>query len=827
MNRRKFLTNSAKATLALDILHLRRALAFETTGQATVPQAPSEPVLPGTAPLTMQGDLAQQMVDGIHHFLMRRTEETPPERERLWQRDYKSVEDYQRSVLPNRERFRTMVGAIDPRVAPQTPELVAPALGSPEVAPGSGYKILAVRWPVFDPIVPGYGGLQAEGLLLQPAGAPVARVVAIPDADWTPEMLVGLAPGAPAAAQFARRLAENGCQVLVPVIINRDDTYSGLPGFAMTNEPHREWIFRMAFEVGRHIIGYEVQKVLAVVDWFASKTGAEALPIGVIGYGEGGLIALYSAALDLRIKTTLVCGYFQEREGLWQEPFYRDVWGLVREFGDAEVASLIAPRALIIEASRGPEMEGPPPATKVRMNLDGMAGQLMQGRRPAPGTPSLAQEHAHSACPNGRLITPPLDSVQREAERARKVFAALGAGEHLQLVESEGGKGEPGSDAALAALMRSLGARGPLRRPGAVPRDRRKSFDAQARLKSQFDQMVGYSQALAHKSSERRAEFWAKADSTSIERWQETTKFYRDYIWDEVIGRLPPPSLPMNPRTRLVYDEPKFKGYEVVLDVWPDVFAYGTLLIPKDLRAGERRPVVVCQHGLNGRTQDVADPKIDSHFYHHFGATLADEGFVTYSPQNPYIGDDHFRIIQRMAHPLKLALYSFILGQHQQMLDWLAQQPFVDPARIGYYGLSYGGRTAVRVPPLLPGYALSIASGEFSDTVWKTSDATSPFSFLLRVDYDDYEFNLANIANYSELASLMAPRPFMVERGHSDPTATDEWVASEYAKVKRFYDKMGIGDQTTIEFYTGGHTIHGVGTFEFLHRHLNFPKASG
>ncbi len=48
----------------------------------------------------------------------------------------------------------------------------------------------------------------------------------------------------------------------MPVLINRDDTFSGIPGIGMTNMPHREWIYRMAFEVGRHIIGYEVQKVL-------------------------------------------------------------------------------------------------------------------------------------------------------------------------------------------------------------------------------------------------------------------------------------------------------------------------------------------------------------------------------------------------------------------------------------------------------------------------------------------------------------------------------------------------------------------------------------
>jgi hypothetical protein len=79
------------------------------------------------------------------------------------------------------------------------------------------------------------------------------------------------------------------------------------------------------------------------------------------------------------------------------------------------------------------------------------------------------------------------------------------------------------------------------------------------------------------------------------------------------------------------------------------------------------------------------------------------------------------------------------------------------------------------------------------------------------------------VVNYGELANLMAPRPFMVERGHDDEVGMDEWISFEYAKVRRFYDKMGIADHTSIEFFNGPHTIHGVGTFDFLRRHLRWP----
>ena len=81
----------------------------------------------------------------------------------------------------------------------------------------------------------------------------------------------------------------------------------------MTNEPHREWIYRMAYEAGHHLIGFEVQAILAAVDWFASENKSRSLPVGIIGYGEGGLLALYSAAIDQRIDVSLVCLLYTSR----------------------------------------------------------------------------------------------------------------------------------------------------------------------------------------------------------------------------------------------------------------------------------------------------------------------------------------------------------------------------------------------------------------------------------------------------------------------------------------------------------------------------------
>ena len=149
-------------------------------------------------------------------------------------------------------------------------------------------------------------------------------------------------------------------------------------------------------------------------------------------------------------------------------------------------------------------------------------------------------------------------------------------------------------------------------------------------MRRQFDQLVNHTQAVIRRSPQLREQIWSRADASSPQAWMKTTKPLRDRIWTEVIGRLPDPTTPANPRTRLLFDEPKFKGYEVMLEVWPGVFAYGILLVPKNMPPGERRPVVVCQHGLEGRPRRWPIPKSIRMYYHRFAVQLAEEGFVTF-----------------------------------------------------------------------------------------------------------------------------------------------------------------------------------------------------
>jgi dienelactone hydrolase len=748
-------------------------LLLPTTGRAADPQP-----LPGTNPLTMRGDIASQMVDGIDRFLMKQIEKAAKERGRFWHRDFSSPEAYDKSIADNRARLAHILGVRDARPDKVEMELVATTDHAALIGKSDAFEAHAVRWPAF-------GDVHGEGLLLKPIGRePIADVIAIPDADQTPEMIAGLVDGVAPESQFARRLAESGCRVIVPVLLDRKTQKRLAPG--RTDGPelsNREYIYRSAYELGRHVIGYEVEKVLAAVDWCTRD--AKDRPVGVFGYGEGGMLAIYAAALDTRIKAAAVSGYFGRRERVWSEPIERNVFGLLERFGDAELASMVCPRGLVIEIANAPQVR-------------------ITGKGAGPGE-----------------LTDP-GGTSDEAAGA----AALIANEEWQKRQIRTGQagGPPGATQSLAALLRLLTGADVQVPARTTPPRRLLEIDPAPRQARQLHELDRHNQQVLSRSYDVRREYMKKLDFSSVEKYEQSAKAYREQLYNDVLGRFDEPLLPLNARTRKAYDTNKYTGYEVALDVFPDVFAYGILLLPKDLKEGEKRPVVVCQHGLEGRPQDTVEG--DSPYYHAFAARLCEQGFITFAPQNLYIFHDRFRVLGRKANPLGKTIWSIIIPQHQQVLNFLKTLPNVDAKRIAFYGLSYGGKTAMRVPAVLTDYCLSICSGDFNEWVVKNASTTLAMSYVFSPEYEIFEWDLGSTFNYAEMAALIAPRPFMVERGHFDGVSTDEWVAFEFAKVRRLYHgQLKLpDDRCQIEFFTGPHTIHGVGTFEFLHHHLNWEK---
>ncbi len=749
--------------------------------------------LPGTQLLQWDEEsLPDRMMDGAHRFIERKLNEARKQRSVHWKNHYASAAAYEDSLEPNRARLKTILGMVDTRV-PARMERFGDDANPALVAETNQYLVYQVRWAVLD-------GVDGHGLLVEPRHAAQASVVVLSDAEQTPEQLLGLADGLAPQEQWPRRLAENGFRLVLPVLINRQPLDTTDEAIRRTQQTHREWIYRQAFHMGRHVIGYEVQTALAAVEWLAALR-EPGKKLGVAGYGEGGFTALLAAALEPRIDAALISGAFHTRDEVWSEPIDRNVWNLFKEFGDAELASLILPRSLVLEYSR--------PAVFASS----------KGNLPSPTWNDFAAEvrriPGQDQILNGRKLA---DSISWFPQTEGKPLA-------------------PGSDEALHALSRALDG-GELRSlTDERPRELRQQFRAADRHATYFRQLEKHVQNLIRGSEHVRDRYFLYAAMPELAnnawstvqelpthasaRFIAAAEKFREQFHAEAMGRFDEPRLPFHARTAKIIETDRWVAYNVVLDVYPELFSWGVLLLPKDIRLGERRPVVVCQHGRNGLPRKTIDE--DATGYSNVAARLAERGFITFAPHNLYRGEDRYRWLDRKANNIGATLFSFIIAQHDQILRWLDSLPMVDGDRIAFYGLSYGGETAVRVPPVLPKYCLAICSGDFNQWTRKVAATDQPFSFMRTIEWEMPYWNLGHTFDYAEMAYLMIPRPFMVERGHLDRVGRDQWVAHEYGKVRWLYAQLGLADKTEIEFFQGGHSMRCEGTFRFLHKHLDWP----
>lgn len=743
--------------------------------------------LPNTTLLTAEGPLIERMLAGAERFLDAQLAATQEQRRVQWTELMQgSAADREARLADLRKRLQAIVGGDDPRLPPTPLQIVAPLEGPAAIAVGGGIQVHQVRWPVLE-------GYFAQGLAVVPEdGAPRATIILLPDADTRPEELAGLVKGGNPAAGLPLQLAAAGCRVIIPQMISRRMEVRG--GRAEITD--REYVYRATFVLGRHPLGLETQAVRAVVDGLRPETqqgAAEAkpgdAPIAVAGYGEGGLVALLAGAIDPRIDVVLASGVWGNRDALWSEPVSRNVFGLLSDFGDAPLACMIGPRPLIIEGAKGPELEI---ATK-------------------------------AAAP-GRLVSPSPEQIEAAAKATREIM-----GEPCDwLTVVEPADEAFGSPEACAALLKSLQIP---QKPLADRQSLRKQVaataqglpDAEAARQEQLRQIERLGGHWVRASRKVRSSMIDSLDTTSLDSYAASTAPLRERFEREVLGRFDQALLPPAVRSRLWQRNDKWTGWDVEMDVFPELIAGGILLVPNDAPKDEPRPVVVCVHGLEGTPEHTITDKLNP--YRGYAAELCERGFIVFCPQQPYRGGDDFRVLQRKANPLGKTLFSLIVPQHRQMIRWLQTLPQVDPDRIAFYGLSYGGKSAMRIPSVVTEYGPTICSGDYNEWVLKNVSTSDRFSYVWTGEYEIFEFNLAGTFSYAEMAALICPRPFMVERGHFDGVAEDRWVGFEYAPVRYLYAaRLKIPERTEIEWFPGPHAIFGTASYAFLHRHLEWPE---
>ncbi len=758
--------------------------------------------LENTLPIPTSFQPGEAVLSGAERFLKQETALAKKNRTNFWRPDFSSEAAYCSSIEPNRKELAKILGFVGTREPFSAMTIDATTASPAQLAQGHGYRVYAVQWPV-------EGTVFGEGLLLEPdREKPLAQVVAIPHTDQTPEMLAGLTEGIPLESQFARRLAENGCRVLIPTLVGRE-----LGQYGTATLPDREYLDRLGFPIGRPLIGYELEKIAAAIDWFSKQDPSGETKIGAFGYGDGGRLALYAAALDDRIDVACTSGYFDSRENLWQEPVDRNVFGLFKRFGDAELAAMVAPRALLVEASRGPE------------------GEIDPGSAGSPG----------------KLISPTKKNVHREFQRAQSFLGPWAGREYLQLIDGNEGNEqnqatEPfGSKRAINAFLDRLEPnRGETVFSIPLPVVNLSLDRHKTRRKRQIDQLQRQIISELAKAKTTRKAYWNRLDTKSVHGFETSSDQYRSELSEQVFGRFDLPLLPPNPKTKAILDQRSLTGHQVILDVFSDLITTGVLLVPKKIDANVKRPAIVIQAPVGVSPEKLLQP--GSTTYDGLAETLVKRGFVVFLTGNLTSDAKRFEALNRRASPLGKTALSILVPQHRQIVGWLGSLPEVDSKRIALWGIGSGADAVMRVAPLIKNYSLVVGSLSTEEP----STADSPFPIGLEQGtggkYRHFEFNGTTGFSVAELAALIAPRPLLIERfGSKSITGNQNLLLEQFGsksiagtqnllmaldQVGALYDvRLGLGNRfesLRIELDQDDEPVRSE-TFDFLQTFFDQP----
>ncbi|MFD0715879.1 alpha/beta hydrolase family protein [Paenibacillus sp. GCM10027626] len=151
--------------------------------------------------------------------------------------------------------------------------------------------------------------------------------------------------------QFAVELVKRGFLVVAPELL-------GFGERKMKAEYDRgeysscHSISTFLLQMGHTMSGHRVYEALRTVDYLQARPDVDAQRIGMMGISGGGLVVSFSAALDDRIKATVVSGYISTfKESILSIHHCVDNYipGLSRHAELPDIISLIAPRPLLAE----------------------------------------------------------------------------------------------------------------------------------------------------------------------------------------------------------------------------------------------------------------------------------------------------------------------------------------------------------------------------------------------------------------------------------------------------------------------------------------------
>jgi hypothetical protein len=248
--------------------------------------------------------------------------------------------------------------------------------------------------------------------------------------------------------------------------------------------------------------------------------------------------------------------------------------------------------------------------------------------------------------------------------------------------------------------------------------------------------------------------------------------------------------------------------------------AEGIIAVPEAASPQRRVPLVIVQHGIGSfpeRNFGIAD---EGDAYHSYARRLVESGFAVLTPMNLRSIELRNRI-ERLCRLADLSLPGIELVRMQRLLDEALKDPRIDSGRVGMWGLSLGGLATMFWTPLEPRIQAAVVAGWFNHRRNKMVIPDERYSCFLETK-EEHAFFGGWLTAYSDsdVASLICPRPLLVQTGKKDGIAWWPMVLEEFDAAREHYRRLGIEDRIEMDLRDGGHETHVESGIRFLSKWL-------
>lgn len=307
--------------------------------------------------------------------------------------------------------------------------------------------------------------------------------------------------------------------------------------------------------------------------------------------------------------------------------------------------------------------------------------------------------------------------------------------------------------------------------------------------------------------------------------WQTA---FRDKL-NELLGDTTPPAeWSTTELSAATFDD--HMRYELLLsaDGIPDLPVY--LLMPHTIAAARAVPGVMCVHGhgnyghhpIVGRTDIEGVARAIESANYDYGLQFVRRGYAVAAPCMIPFGDRVEKSGYGNQDPCAVtfvrmqALDKLPMAENLRDLRWtlsyLQSQPQVQGDRLGCAGLSYGGRMTMLVSAVDERIKVAAVSGALNLLQERITHRYSCGSQIIP--------GLLKYGDYSEIGSLIAPRPCVWEVGSEDSLVVPGWSDTFRDRLRRAYGALGASGNLQFDDFQGGHRWNGEVAFPLFERVL-------